>query len=123
MFANISIILFSITVSSTAHVLLKKGMLQERYAGSDVTSMWDNMFSIATSPWILVGMVLHVAALVIWLWALSRVDITFAYPFLAVGYVLVSLMAWLWLGEHISSTRFLGMVVIVIGIVILSRGG
>lgn len=123
MFANISIILFSITVSSTAHVLLKKGMSQERYAGSDVTSIWDTIFIVATSPWVLIGMVLHVAALVIWLWALSRVDITFAYPFLAVGYVLVSLMAWLWLGEQISLTRFLGMVVIVIGIVILSRGG
>ena len=98
-------------------------MSQERYAGSDVTSIWDTIFIVATSPWVLIGMVLHVAALVIWLWALSRVDITFAYPFLAVGYVLVSLMAWLWLGEQISLTRFLGMVVIVIGIVILSRGG
>jgi multidrug transporter EmrE-like cation transporter len=122
-FANISIILFSITVSSTAHVLLKKGMSQHQYSALELSSIWDSVFSIATSPWVLLGMILHVAALVIWLWALSRVDITFAYPFLAVGYVLVSLMAWLWLGESITSTRFFGMAVIVVGIVILSRGG
>jgi drug/metabolite transporter (DMT)-like permease len=68
-------------------------------------------------------MTLHVSALVVWLWALSRVDITFAYPFLAFGYVLVSLMAWTWLGEHLSQTRILGMVIIIGGIFILSRGG
>ncbi|WP_455206799.1 EamA family transporter [Kaarinaea lacus] len=123
MFANISIILFSITVSSTAHVLLKKGMSQQQSSVSELPSVWDSVFNIATSPWVLVGMMLHVAALVIWLWALSRVDITFAYPFLAVGYVLVSLMAWLWLGETITLTRFFGMAVIIIGIIILSRGG
>lgn len=81
----------------------------------------NQVWAVATNPWVLGGMCLHVGALVVWLYALSRVDITFAYPFLALGYVLVSLAAWLWLGETIGSTKLLAMVIIVIGILILSR--
>jgi multidrug transporter EmrE-like cation transporter len=82
-----------------------------------------HFWNVATNPWVLAGMSLHVSALVVWLWALSRVDISFAYPFIALGYVLVSLMAWQWLGENINPMRLLGMAIIIVGIIVLSRGG
>jgi multidrug transporter EmrE-like cation transporter len=123
MFRNIFIILLSIAMSSTAHVFLKKGMMPTVTETPPLQGICDHIWVTATNPWILGGMTLHVSALVVWLWALSRVDITFAYPFLAFGYVLVSLMAWTWLGEHLSQTRILGMVIIIGGIFILSRGG
>jgi len=111
-------------MSSTAHVVLKKGVssLEQSYS-SQSNSFIDTAWITATNVWILGGMTLHVGALVVWLWALSRVDITFAYPFLALGYVLVSLMAWFWLGETLTQTRVAGMMIIIIGIIVLSRGG
>ena len=78
---------------------------------------------LVTNPWIVGGMFLHVCALVVWLWALSRVDISFAYPFLALGYVFVGIMAWWLLGESITATRLTGMLIIVFGLIVLSRGG
>ena len=66
---------------------------------------------------------MHVSALGVWLWALSKVDISFAYPFLALGYVLVSAMAWFWLGEELSTMRSLGMGIIIIGILVLAKAG
>lgn len=124
MIGNLLIIITSILMSSTAHVVLKKGMtsLEQSY-GSQSHSFIDTAWITATNVWILGGMTLHVGALVVWLWALSRVDITFAYPFLALGYVLVSLMAWFWLGETLTQTRIAGMVIIIVGIIVLSRGG
>lgn len=83
----------------------------------------DLIWVIGTNPWVLGGMSLHVSALVVWLWALSRVDISFAYPFLALGYVLVGTMAWLWLGEELSSMRGVGMAIIIIGIFVLAKAG
>ena len=87
----------------------------------------DDIISLAwvvgTNPWVMVGMFLHVSALVVWLWALSKVDISFAYPFLALGYVLVSAMAWFWLGEELNSMKILGMGVIIAGILVLARAG
>ena len=123
MLANILIILSSILMSSTAHVLLKKGAMSVAAIGADNQTLLTNVWITATNPWVIGGMCLHVGALFVWMWALSRVDVLFAYPFLAVGYVIVSLLAWQWLGEEVTPTRLLGMVIIVIGIIVLSRGG
>ena len=108
-------------MSSMAHVFLKKGMLAQATDAANISGIIGHAWTAATNIWILGGMSLHVGALVVWLWALSRVDITFAYPFIALGYVLVSLMAWMWLGEQLNHTRLFGMATIVVGIVILSR--
>ena len=123
MLANILIILSSILMSSTAHVLLKKGAMSVSAIGAANQTLLTNIWVTATNPWVIGGMCLHVGALFVWMWALSRVDVLFAYPFLAVGYVIVSLLAWQWLGEEITPTRLLGMAIIVIGIIVLSRGG
>ena len=121
MSGNIAIIVLSILMSSSAHVCLKKGMMVHGAAANSSEGLFNQLFLVAVNPWILGGMFLHVSALVVWLYALSRVDITFAYPFLALGYVLVSLAAWLWLDETIGPTKLLAMAIIVIGILILSR--
>lgn len=121
---NILIILLSILMSSTAHIFLKKGMMVHALnAAVKPNNILGLIWTVGTNPWVIGGMLLHVSALVVWLWALSKVDISFAYPFLAVGYVLVSAMAWFWLGEDLSSTKLLGMGIIVIGILVLARAG
>jgi len=121
MIQNISIIIFSIFLSSFAHLSLKKGVSQvELFSLADLDI--SQFLKIAFNPWIFSGMLLHIAALVVWLWALSRVDISFAYPFLALGYVIVGIMAWLWLGESITLARIMGMLLIIAGLAVISQG-
>ena len=120
MLQNISIILFSIFLSSFAHLFLKKGVSQLEYFSSGEINIFK-ILKVGLNPWVFSGMTLHVAALVVWLWALSRVDISFAYPFLALGYIIVGLMAWIWLGESLSITRIIGMIIILTGLVVISQ--
>ncbi len=123
MLGNILIIILSVVISSTAHIFLKKGVsgMDEELQAS--LSIFGSAYHAVSNPWVIAGMFLHVSALFVWLWALSRVDITFAYPFLALGYVLVGLMAWMWLGEQLTQTRLLGTGIIVAGLIVLSQGG
>jgi multidrug transporter EmrE-like cation transporter len=120
---NIPIIILSILMSSTAHIFLKKGMMKHAVNAMETDSIIGLVWTVGTNPWVMGGMLLHVSALVVWLWALNKVDISFAYPFLALGYVLVSAMAWFWLGEELSSMKLLGMGIIIIGILVLARAG
>ena len=122
-FSNISIIILSILISSTAHIFLKKGMMAYTLNATKSDDIISLTWVVGTNPWVMCGMFLHVSALVVWLWALSKVDISFAYPFLALGYVLVSAMAWFWLGEELNSMKILGMGVIIAGILVLARAG
>lgn len=110
-------------MSSTAHIFLKKGMMVHAQNTSAQHEIVGLVWTIGTNPWVMAGMCLHVSALVVWLWALSKVDISFAYPFIALGYVLVSAMAWFWLGEELSPMRILGMAIIIAGIFVLARAG
>ena len=110
-------------MSSTAHIFLKKGMMTHALNTVKSDGVVGLVWTVGTNPWVLGGMVLHVSALVVWLWALSKVDISFAYPFLALGYVLVSAMAWFWFNEEISPFRIFGMGIIIIGILVLAKAG
>ncbi|MCK4412186.1 MAG: EamA family transporter [Candidatus Eisenbacteria sp.] len=56
-----------------------------------------------------------------WFAAISRVDLSWAYPLLATGYILMLLFSAIILGEHVSPLRWLGAVVIVIGVALVSR--
>jgi uncharacterized membrane protein len=56
-----------------------------------------------------------------WFAAISRVELSWAYPLLATGYVLMLLFSALILGEQISPLRWIGAVVIVIGVILVSR--
>jgi multidrug transporter EmrE-like cation transporter len=110
-------------MSSTAHIFLKKGMMTHALNAYRPDNIISLVWMVGVNPWVLAGMFLHVSALVVWLWALSRVDISFAYPFLAFGYVLVSVMARFWLGEELSPQRLVGMAIIILGIIILGEAG
>lgn len=123
MINNISIILLSILMSSTAHIFLKKGMMTHALNPVQSNGLLSLFWTVGTNPWVMGGMFLHVSALVVWLWALSKVDISFAYPFLALGYVLVSAMAWFWLGETLSLMKILGMAIVIVGILVLAKAG
>jgi multidrug transporter EmrE-like cation transporter len=52
---------------------------------------------------------------------LSRVHLSFAYPILALGYVLTALCSWYLFNEAISPTRWAGIIVICVGVVLVSR--
>jgi drug/metabolite transporter (DMT)-like permease len=119
---SLLIVIASIIISSTAHVLLKKGVMTQA-TGPSSEALLSVLMHHLFNPWIFTGIFLHVVALIVWLWALRHVDITIAYPFLALGYVLVAFMAWLWLGETLTPMRIAGMVIIIIGLVVLSQGG
>jgi multidrug transporter EmrE-like cation transporter len=110
-------------MSSMAHIFLKKGMMVHALHAEKSSEIFYHIWAVGTNTWIISGMLLHVSALIVWLLALSRVDISFAYPFLALGYVFVSAVAWYWLGEDLSGTRIFGMIIIVIGIFVLSSAG
>lgn len=119
MIKSIFILVFSILISSSAHVLLKKGVIE---VGSSLgeMSLLAKVVSVSTSYWIVLGVFCHFFALLVWLWGLSRVDVSFAYPFLSLGYIFVTIMACFWLGEQVSVGRIMGMAVLLLGVFIIS---
>ena len=76
---------------------------------------------IVRSPMVLLGLVLYGVGALAWIAVLSRLDLSMAYPFLALNFVLVTVSSRLILGETVPLLRWMGILVICVGILIVSR--
>ncbi len=59
--------------------------------------------------------------MVVWILALSRVPVSIAFPMLSMAYVVNAVAAWYLLGEAFSLTKVVGIGVIILGVIIISR--
>ena len=74
------------------------------------------------TPWIAVGIALLIGFFASYLTALSWADLTFVLPATAFGNVIVALFARFWLHEAISWQRWLGVVLITVGVGFVAHG-
>lgn len=75
-----------------------------------------------TDPLVLLSLALAFAASLTWIAALSRLSLGEAYPFMSLAFILTTLLSALVLNESVSIQRWLGIVVVVVGLVLVSRG-
>jgi len=123
MLSYVPLILISVSLNAIAQLCLKKGMTvvgQFQFSAGNIVSV---MPRVVFNPFIALGMVCYVLSIALWLAVLSRVEVSFAYPFLSVGYVLVACFGYFVFGENLSLNRVIGIVIICVGMFFLSRGG
>ena len=77
---------------------------------------------LLTNPWLLLGALFLVSALLLYLAALSRLDLSYVLPMTAAKYVLSALCAWLVLGESVSALRWGGTLLVSGGVLLVSLG-
>lgn len=106
----LAIILGSVAVSTSAHVFLKLGAVRV----SSGLEGWLN-------GWLLAGAAAHGLALVLWILALSRAPLSYAYPFIAIGFVATNLVAAHLLGESVTFERWVGVMLICAGVIVVAR--
>lgn len=115
-------IVVSVLLNAAAQLLLKAGTrvlgVIDVRAGALVNSAWG----VATQPYVLGGLVCYVLSVAIWIAALSRVDVSLAYPMLSLGYIVNALAAWALFGEALTPAKLAGILIILTGVVILARG-
>ena len=118
--SNISLIVFSVSLNALAQIFLKKGMTLVGYVDTDLNSLWS-MLPKFINYFIFLGMLCYSISIFSWLIVLSRVDVSFAYPFLSLGYILTTVIAYAYLNEEMSYNKVVGISAIVLGTIILGR--
>ena len=77
------------------------------------------VFSILLQKYILIGMILYVLASLIWLAALSREELSFLYPLIAIGYILTAILGKIFFDESLTFWRFFGILLICGGVYLI----
>jgi multidrug transporter EmrE-like cation transporter len=119
--SNVVLVLFAVALAAVGQVMLKHGM---QVATSRAAATRGSLvISAATSAWVLLGLVVFAVSAVAWLAVLSRVPLSLAYPFNALGYLGILTASILVLHERASLLTWAGSVLVVTGlvIVVLSR--
>jgi len=119
--ASALLLLLGVTLNAVAQLLLKAGTnAVGRFEFSAANAVPVGV-RLATEPHILGGIACYVVSVVVWILALSRVEVSIAYPMLSIGYVLNALAAWYWLGEAVTPARLVGIGIIIVGVYVVAR--
>jgi drug/metabolite transporter (DMT)-like permease len=117
-------ILVSVVLAALAQLTLKHGMTQVTNHGAVPLDLKDPVGTfrrVVTSPSVLLGLATFVLSAAVWLVVLSKVSLSFAYPFVSLTYVLILLFDRLVLHDTVPPLRWAGVAFIVVGIVLVSR--
>jgi multidrug transporter EmrE-like cation transporter len=115
------LVLCGVLLNAAAQLLLKAGTNAVGAFQFSMENVVPIGWKLATQPHIVGGLGCYVISVVVWVMALSRVEVSIAYPMLSIGYVVNALAAWYLLGEAVSAMRFAGIFVIIIGVVMVAR--
>ncbi|MGZ5008896.1 MAG: SMR family transporter, partial [Methylobacter sp.] len=76
---------------------------------------------LAFEPFLWIGLICYGISVIVWILALSRVDVSIAYPMLSMGYVVNAFAAWQLFGETMNPTRLIGIGIVLLGVYVLAR--
>jgi drug/metabolite transporter (DMT)-like permease len=115
------LILIAVSFSAVAQLLFKLGLTASAPPAGTAPGPVDWLIASLMNPGVLGGLVLYGVGTVVWLAALSRVDVSQAYPFVGLGFVLTAVLGHLLLGEAISPQRAAGILLVIGGIALIAR--
>ncbi|HDM09305.1 MAG: EamA family transporter [Deltaproteobacteria bacterium] len=115
------LILAGVFLNAAAQVCLKQGMRAIGHFDFVFGSILPTGIRVIGNVYVLLGMVCYAVSIVVWLMVLSRVDVSYAYPLLSVGYIVTAFAGKAFFGEALSSVRWAGILVICFGVYLITR--
>ncbi|MCR8645620.1 EamA family transporter [Paenibacillus sp. N1-5-1-14] len=114
-FVNIALILLNTCFLVTGQFLWKVGLMRKTNPFESIRTIVELFFS----PWIFGGLVIYGIATVLWMFILTRVDISVAYPLQSIAYIMTAFGAYYVFNESLSPLKIMGCLVILIGVAMI----
>ena len=113
----------SVLLSAVAQVILKLGVsstgVQLTFAGE--LPLWQKIAYALANPVVLAGLAVYGLSAAVWLAVLVRFDLSKAYPFVGLGFIVVMISGAVMFGEKLDITRVAGTLLVTAGVVLVAR--
>ncbi len=116
-----ALILTGVLLNAVAQLALKASVSDTGVISLDMQSLFSSAGSLATNLWLWVGLICYGISVIVWILALSRVDVSIAYPMLSIGYIVNAVAAWHLFDEPMNIGKIVGIGIIIVGVYILAR--
>jgi multidrug transporter EmrE-like cation transporter len=120
-FVSFALILTGVLLNAAAQLALKASVRGIGPIELSAAASVPAAARLAGEPALWIGLFCYGVSVIVWILALSRVDVSIAYPMLSIGYVVNAIAAWALFGESLTPMRLLGIGVIILGVYILAR--
>lgn len=116
----LSTIIFCVFLSTGAQLILKAGANRINENLENATGAWSIFWTIVNMP-IIIGMCIYVISAVTWIWILTKVDISIAYPFISLGFIMTLFFGWWVFDESLTTPKIVGTILIMVGCIFITR--
>lgn len=116
----LGLILTSVFLGALGQILVKVGApsLKLNFAGVNI---FYSILNILKNFPVMIGIISYGISFLVWIKVLSKVELSYAYPMVSLGYVLVMLFSYFVFKEHITLPRILGTFLIILGVFFIAR--
>ncbi|MDP1927169.1 MAG: SMR family transporter [Thiobacillus sp.] len=104
-----------------AQIALKHGMSSPSVQANLNAGLERVAPLIAANPFVWAGLTLYGVGALLWLGVLAQIDVSQAYPYVGIGFLLTMVFGVVLLGESVSAMRLVGTLLVVAGVVLVSR--
>jgi len=117
----IALVLISVLLGVLGQLSLKQGM--KKIGNFELKDFFSaRIFELVAEKFVVIGIALYAIATLLWLVVISKEELSFAYPMLAIGYILIAIFSKIFFNENVTFVRFLGILLISIGVFLLLKG-
>jgi len=121
--STLLLIFASVALSAFAQIALKFGVsspvVQDSFAQGSGSGA--ALVAALTSPKVLAGLGLYGLGALLWLLVLAKLDVSVAYPFVGLGFILTMIFSIILLGEPVRVMRIAGTLFVVLGVILVAR--
>ena len=118
---NLLLIMTGVLLNAAAQLVLKKGMSQIGAVQVDINSIAAMIAKACLNFYVWTGLLFYVVSFVVWLMVLSRTEVSYAYPFLSIGYIVAAFVGYFYFGESMTIQKIGGILIICAGVFLLYR--
>jgi len=109
------VILITVFMSACAQLLLKMGMNKSEVNGGLFDDGVMSLIQTLFSPLVFSGIMVYGVSVLVWLWVLSKVDLSIAYPFVGISFIFTLLFGVFLLDESLNVFKVIGTIMIAVG--------
>ena len=111
------ILLLVVIIRTCTDLSFKAGVHQLHF--TNVSTLWPNLKQAFSRPYLWLGMIFGFSNVVVWVLSLQRYDLSYAYPFVSISYILIILGGKVIFKEHIDRFKLAGIICIGLGAAML----
>jgi drug/metabolite transporter (DMT)-like permease len=110
----------SVALSAIAQIFLKRGLTNMQADGSRRHGLLGLVMGVCRQGFIWAWGVCFVVAMALWLAGLQKVDLSYAYPLVSAGYILVTFLSAVLFHERVDGHRWLAVAVFCLGVILVA---